>query len=259
MKLFVAKTADGHCLKILAELLSPNLQTADLMLSKDGIKLLSEDDSSKMKILFDLCLDQAKFQPFVYKFTEEVYPIGLNLKHLHDMLKNVKKRDSVELSIDDDRITDLNIQIIPKELSPVTRCSIKIKPSQISELDDLPVLPQRGVLIQSTEFQKMCKSFIKINTIVLIEAKQRSIKFSCSDNGLIDRSSEFGETIGLDDGDDEVIYSEKFETEQILKISKISGLSKTIQVYFANGQPIKFKSDVGNSGTISVYVNSQSI
>ena len=256
MRKFVAKTQEGHGLKILAELFNQNLKEALFELSQDGIRLQNQDSTEK--ILFDLNLDQSKFQNFIYEFEEPTHLIGLNLKHLHDMLKNVKKRDTVELSIDDSSLTTLNIQIIPKEMTPVTQCSITIIQSQRTEFDETPQTPTRGILIQSNEFKNMCKSFSKVSSTIFIEAKKRSIKFSCSVDNLITRSSEFGDTGDLATLDKDCVYSEKFEIEQILKISKMSSLSKTLQVHTTMNQPIMFKSDVGSIGTLKVYIISAS-
>jgi hypothetical protein len=44
-----------------------------------------------------------------------------------------------------------------------------------------------------------------------------------------------------------------FDTEQLHRISKISGLSTMIQVYQKTGLPLYFNSSVGTLGKISVY------
>jgi hypothetical protein len=46
---------------------------------------------------------------------------------------------------------------------------------------------------------------------------------------------------------------QEFDTEQLHRISKISGLSTMIQVYQKTGLPLYFNSSVGTLGKIAIY------
>ena len=98
----------------------------------------------------------------------------------------------------------------------------------------------------------MCKCFNKLDSIVLIETKGRSIKFSSNSDNIMKRSSEFGDCVP----DDVIDYQEKFDMDQIAKISKISGFGRHMQIHTRSECPILFKSDVSSLGTISIYVKS---
>ena len=50
-------------------------------------------------------------------------------------------------------------------------------------------------------------------------------------------------------------FSQEFNTEQLCRITKLSGLSGNIQVY--PGKPIRFSSNIGNLGKISIYIKSK--
>jgi hypothetical protein len=81
------------------------------------------------------------------------------------------------------------------------------------------------------------------------------IRFANNDNGTMQQSTEFGT---LDD-DDVVNYEEEYETEQLSKITKLSGLNTSIQIFTEQSQPILFKTDVGKLGEISVFLKSKNM
>ena len=90
------KTSEAYIVKILAELLSNNIKTGAFEINETGIYLCMMD--SKRSILIDLQLKAENFS--IYKFNSKKLFIGLNLNHLHKMVKSVKKKDSIELFIE---------------------------------------------------------------------------------------------------------------------------------------------------------------
>ena len=50
-------------------------------------------------------------------------------------------------------------------------------------------------------------------------------------------------------------YSQEFITEQLCKVNKLSGLGSNIQIY--TGKPLKIISNVGNLGTIDIFIKSK--
>ena len=50
-------------------------------------------------------------------------------------------------------------------------------------------------------------------------------------------------------------FSQEFNTEQLCRITKLSGLSGNIQIY--PGKPIRFSSNIGSLGKISIYIKSK--
>ena len=172
-KLFRIKTTEGHSLKVMSELLHHNLKTAafDLTKTKMSLRMMDENEF----VLYDIVYNKTNFNVFTYNYSEPSKCIGVNLKHLHEMLKNVKKRDTVELSIDKDTPNDLCIEIIPKENTRSTISTIKIQPYQ-NIITPLPGYNEDtkedeypdGVIIQSVEFQKMCKESPRIDKKVNI-------------------------------------------------------------------------------------------
>lgn len=252
--IFKAKTTNAYHVKLLAELLANNLKMAHFVIDKMGIRLCKMDHHRR--ILVDFTLRAENFS--LYKFKREKMHIGINLNHFHKILKTIKKKDSLQLFIDDDAITNLGIKVIPKENNRVTTSYITIQESQ--EIDiELPPVNSRHVLITSSEFQKMIKEMSIIGNTINISSKGFSIAFSSNNDGVMRRVVEFGEVDCSDDdssGEEENHdYVQNFNTEQLLRITKITGLSPVLKIFPSN--PLLFRSNIDSMGEISIYIKSK--
>tara|TARA_B000000557_G_scaffold183607_1_gene150050 strand:- start:498 stop:1310 length:813 start_codon:yes stop_codon:yes gene_type:complete len=255
--LFKAKTQEGYTIKILAELLQHNIKTACFVINEQGITLRMMD--SQRFLLMDLNLQSDNFA--IYKFRSEEMMIGINLNHLHKMLKSIKKKDSIEIFIKQDQPTDLGIKILPKENNRITTSFIKIQNIQNMDIE-LPTGYGKPVIVPSNEYQKMCKDMNNISGTINVVSKGFYIKFLCNAGSVYSRQVAFGEVEDEDEDDD--LYEENmdefnqnFDTEQLSRVIKLSGLSSTMQVFPKDGLPLLFKSNVGNLGKLAVYIKSK--
>ena len=92
---------------------------------------------------------------------------------------------------------------------------------------------------------------------ITISSNSNLIRFSCNSNGVYSRDIIFGDNDDDDDEKENVL--QEFETEQLTRISKVSGLSTQIQIYQSVNLPILFKSNIGNLGKIYVYVKDKTL
>ena len=262
--IFKCKSNEAYCIKILAELLSNNIKTGCFVLDDTGISLRMMDHHRS--ILIDLMLNANNFQ--MYKFNSKKIYIGINLNHFHKMLKSIKKKDSIELFIDEDAPTDLGIKVIPKENNRVTTSYVKIQ--NVQNLDiNIPTGYNKPIIVSSSEYQKLVKEMSSIGTTLKVLSKNYSIEFSCNAGGILKRTVQFGE---LDEHDDEDVpeggggggtsstkenaeYEQEFVTDQLCRITKLSGLSSNMQIF--PGKPLLFSSSVGSLGKICIYIKSK--
>ena len=258
--IFKCKTSEAFLIKILAELLQNNIKTACFTIDKTGIKLRMMDHHRK--ILIDIALDADNFSLYKYK-SNTPRSVGLNLNHLHKMLKTIKKKDSLQLFIDDENQTELGIKVIPKENNRTTTSTIKILNVQNIDIDLPGGLNNYGkpVIVPSSEYQKTIKDMNNIGNLINVTSKNFHIRFQCDAGGVIKRKVEFGE---LEDSDNEYSeedneYNQYFYTEQLSRVTKISGLSSTIQIFTKEGHPLLIKSSIGNIGKISIYIKSKEL
>lgn len=252
---FKAKTQEGYSIKILAELLQHNLKTACFEIDKNGVKLRMTD--TQKRILIDLQLDYENYSIYKYKLSEKSY-LGINLNHFHKMLKSIKKKDSIVLFINDIAMSDLGIEVLPKEKNRVTTSYVKIQ--SIQNLDiELPEGYEKPIIVPSNEFQKMIKDMTNISNTIGIISKNYQIKFVCDAGSVYKREVVFGETDDDDDDDydDTEEYSDEFDTEQLSRIIKMAGLYPTMQIYVKKGLPLLFQTNVGGLGKIRIYIKSK--
>jgi proliferating cell nuclear antigen len=246
-----AKTLEGHVVKTLTELLQNNIKNGCYEIDKDGIYFRMTD--SNKRILFDLELNNENFS--IYRFNGDKIYMGINQSHLYKMLKSVKKKDSVEFIIDDERPNDLAINIIPKEKNRVTTSYIKLQ--NIQNLDiDVPEGYGKPIIVSASDYQKMCKDMSKIGSTIKVSSKQYSIKFNCNSCGVYSREEIFGET-EHDDKHTPYKNEQDFDTEQLCRIAKIAGLSHNMQIFQEPDLPLLFRTSVGTLGKISIYVKSK--
>ena len=131
---FKAETSDAYHVKVLAEILANNLKTGYFLISQNGITLRMMDEPRTT--LINLRLDAENFTTYKFKTKENSIHAGLNMNHLHKMLKTIKKKDTLQLIIDQKDMNELVIRTIPKETGARITCSyIKIQETQNLEID----------------------------------------------------------------------------------------------------------------------------
>jgi proliferating cell nuclear antigen PCNA len=257
--IFKAKTDSAYTIKILAELLQNNIKTACFEIDNSGIKLCMMDHHRT--ILIQVCLDSENFTLYKFKAKSKLF-LGINLNHFHKMLKSIKKKDSMQLFINDNNATELGIKVHPRENNRVTTSYVKIQGIQTLDIH-IPEGYGKPIIVPSSEYQKMCKDMTHIGNVINIVSREFHIKFRCNVGGVMKRHVEFGE---LEDSDEDecetensIEYNQNFTTEQLSRITKISGLSSNMQIYPNKDLPLLFKSAVGSLGKISIYIKSKDL
>jgi proliferating cell nuclear antigen PCNA len=247
--IFNAKTSDAYHIKLLVELLTNNLKVAHLEIDESGIKLCMMDNARRILINFSLLAEN--FSTYTYK-RKKMY-LGINLNMFHKLVRSVKKKDQLQLFIEEENQNKLNIRVIPKENNRTTTSSITIQTVQELAID-IPTGYGKPVIIASSEFSKMMKDICNIGNTTTVVSKNFHITFKCESGGILERVVEFGETDTIEDSTDKE-YNQEFITEQLLRITKIAGLSTQIKIF--PGFPLLFRSNIGNLGEISLYIKSK--
>jgi proliferating cell nuclear antigen len=259
--LFKCKTGEAYYVKVLAELLTNNLKTGCFEVSEKSISLRMFDHHRKTMV--DLELLAENFSVYKYKL-ENKFCMGLNLNHFHKMLKSIKKKDSLQLFIESENITELGIKTIPKENTRITTSGIKIQTIQNLDID-IPDGYGKPVIVLSSEFQKMCKDLSSIgSTNITVVAKNFHIEFIADADGILKRKVVFGENDDSSDEDENhnanPEYTATFATDQLSRITKLAGLSGNMQIFPASGNlPLLFRSNIGSLGKIAIFIKSKEL
>jgi len=255
--IFKAKTQEAHAIKVLVELLSQNLKDGCFEIDEKGITLRQMDNNRRT--LVNLTLDAENFNAYKFKHDEKI-SMGLSSHQLHRLLKTVKKKDSMHLRIDSSDMTELTIVTIPKETLRKTTSCIRIQNKQCVDFD-FPEGYGKPTIVNSGEFQKACKDLLNIGSIITVESHGPfGIAFHSDADQVLKRKVEFGELEDSDDEEDSKIiepFKNTYFTDQISRISKISGLFQQMKIYCAKGLPLLFVSNVGSLGKISIYIKSK--
>lgn len=247
--IFRAKTTEAYKVKVLMELLGSNIKNGCFKINKSGVYLRMMDNNRR--ILIDLVLRAENFN--IFDFTGTEMYIGINLSHLHKMIKTTKKKDSLELAIDDDDIHNLAIKVIPKENSHVSTSFVVIQDIQTLDVD-LPEVTSKPIIVPSPEIQKVLKDMCNIGgTNIHVISKEHSIWFKCNTGGVFKKMVEFGEIIGTSDEDPD--YNQTYSSDHLNRIIKIAGLSSQLKIF--PGIPTMFKTNIGSIGDICVYLKSK--
>lgn len=258
MPIFKCKTSEAYSIKILSELLTNNIKTGYFAIDNSGINLRIMDHPQLT--LIDLTLVSENFASYKFQSNDkDKLCIGLNLNHFHKILKSIKKKDSLQMNINSDISDELQIKTIPKENTRTTTSYIKILNIQVLDIE-VPTGYGRPIIVNSSEFQKMCKDICSIGSNnIKVVSKNFYIEFIADVDSIIKRSVSFGETEDDDDGEkkESDVIESTFSTDQLQRIMKISGLNTKLHIYTGRDLPILFRSNVGNLGTISVYLKSK--
>lgn len=253
--IFRCKTTDAYIFKIMIELLHNNIKTACFELSPKTLTLRMMD--SNRRTLIDLVLKAEHFNMYHFSNSLEAQSIniGVNLNHFYKMLKSVKKKDTLVLFIMEDKMSDLGIQIIPKDMTRITTSFVKIQNIQNLEIA-LPEGYERSILVSSNEFSKMCKDMFSMSNNITITTHKYSIGFMCNVGSVYSREVVLGDTES-DSLDPSSPYQDDYDTEQLSRINKISGLSSSMTIHYGSNTPLLINSKVGILGNISIYIKSR--
>lgn len=249
---FYCKTDQAYIFKLLIDLIQSNIKDAPITIDKDGIRLAKSDTDNTTCITFDLKADNFT----IYNYDSDTPKhFGVNVIHLFKMLKSIKKKDMLELLLDDESSDVLTI--IHSVQGKVEKSTINIQEYQIEDIE-LPTKYTDHVSFQAQEYQKTCKMLESISKIAGIKMTPDGISFASKMPHMFNKHIHLGKY-----NENEVIYDQTFDTQQLNNLKRISGLgissgSITFSIYRDNELiPLMIKTSVGTLGKICIYTKSK--
>ena len=203
--MFYAELSKGFVFKTLIDFLTPIYQRPCFLINKDGFfhRDISEPKSEYYGMMTDVEFWNDRFKK--YKCLEK-REFTVNGKQLHKLVKTVKKKDTLILSIDSDARNKLIIKIKPdggsnKSNRPVETCEITIQDvSQDVELT-IPEGYSRPVVIDSSSLQRIKKITSSSKNITVKIQSGNYLRFYGDSGDLYSTDLEFG-TLEIEDEDD---------------------------------------------------------
>lgn len=271
---FQVEIERGFSFKVLVDILAGTLERTIFRITDDGITIIDAD--SKRHIMFVVFLDRSKLKKF--KCSKPI-DFSVNLKHFQGLIKNVKKKDMIRLSIMSHTLNQLDILIRssattstegkPKELFNI---NIQLEkeapppltiPEYLMKGDTQVKIYEHPFVISSSTFQKV-KKMTKMGKITVSIFNSDFIEFSYQ-NGLYGgkvQDGDFPENSDDSESSNEENsewFIEDFNSEHFDYLVKLPGLSNNIR-FFAprvDKYPLKISCDVGNFGEILIYIKDQ--
>ena len=253
---FIAEAAKGYILKVLIDALAQPLPRTYMSLDKEGISICQPESGETT--LFDISIPREDFRKYKCKAPKT---ISFNTKHMQKLLRNVKKKDSITLFIDNKNVGKIGITIRPES----SRKTIRFETNYIvyqEEPDYTPCdLPDGGykdpVVIDSSDFQKIKRLTTVGKIINVVMQDDNYLSFKCGTSDVYSSELGFGELKDDDDcSDDEdssgnTIYESQFYSSVLNLLVKLPGLGTQMQIYrpLIDHYPLRIKVKGGQSGT----------
>ena len=183
-KIFCAETPQGFIFKTLVELLN-NCLTNDAHFRLEKAAISSSCADTHRTILIKIELLRENF--LEYSSVEEAH-IGVNLKQLHKLIKNIKKKDKIILFLDPTKPRKWGITAMPNTTTPESQ---KSDTSYITyhtvrktdfEVNGGYANPK---VIKSVDFQKMCKEMTTVGKVLQVTIQGSNYVSFFADGGDI--------------------------------------------------------------------------
>ena len=242
-KIIEIKTVQSNAIRILFEALKDILTDVNLLISPDGLKIISMDGSKQAVV--NLKLEASKFEIFNCKSS---ITAGLNMTSLYKIIKSVKNSDIISFYILESSSTKLYIEIDNKEKK--TNILTVLKLLDIDEdILDIPNIEFDTVkTMPSNDFQSYIRELSIITNKIKLESKDN--KFTLSGEG------DFAETkINVGDSNTELVDSNvsasgTFYIKYLLLFTKSTNLCTTVEIYLKNNYPLILVYNVANLGKL---------
>lgn len=227
-KLFFFEASKGYIFKVLIDVMSTPIPRGSFHLGPEGM-IIREKDSAKT-IMIDYQIPRSDFKTFKCK---RKLMVSFNMKHVKGLLKNVKKKDSIEMFVDVNKPTLLGMRCKIESSGKNARKETIHVACQVSYDNELEELPDGGykypMVIGCTEFQKI-KRLIGIGKTIVVKIQRSNyISFSSDAGEVFDSEIEFGELVESYDDDDDDIKSKPKPFDVIPVIPALSAIPEESQ------------------------------
>lgn len=248
--IFKAKTKEAFVIKVLGEVLANTLRYSHFIINNRGISLVQPDE--KLTQLIEISLNKENFM--LYKCSRDIN-FSINSSNFYKLLKNIKKKDSITISIseinDDSDAMSLGICVEQPDNNNKLTTNIRIQTYQ-PQVFETPTGYDIPVIISGKEFQST-KNLHHTSDKMYVYSKGQFIRFAVYDDDRHDRKLEVGNE-NDEENRDCPSYLKTFNTSYITSLCKCAGQSGNIQVFMNEDLPLKIKMKAGNLGDISVYI-----
>lgn len=251
MHLFYAKTSEGWTIKTIADHLKLCVKTnGEFRINEHGMCLRQMSGNKHLLTEVDLRRDDGGFDGgYEYNGDEDDEFVGMNLVKLQQTLKNIKKKDAIEMIIDKEDQTKMTFVIHSVGKTETCELNIYKAPRRVEKEVEGYSHP---MTVLSTDFQKMIKKLSSMDATVKIRVQGSNYaSFFADDKSLANSRTEFGTF-----DPKKKYYEESFYVADLKNSVKMPAMSRTIGVYapITPRYPIRFHTKAGSLGNVNTYI-----
>jgi DNA polymerase III sliding clamp (beta) subunit (PCNA family) len=242
---------EGYTIKALTEFLSAYFANIQPILSSEGIKMYCIDPGYTHSFIITLNASN-----FINYSCQNKLEIGINTVALHCLLKRIRKKDSLSLSIMSDAPDEMNIRIYQTDVPSEGRAVLKIVRAQATEIEVPNDYPE-PINVSGKDFQKDMKELKDIGRVVEVSTEDggATVKFSSAESGMYSRDKIYGNKLYARSDNPELVRRH-YNISVFTTLSKIIGLSSIVSLFVTGRQPLRIDFKVGSLGSISAYIKS---
>ena len=148
---FILKTVQTSAIRVLIEAIKEIITDANIIISKQGLKIMTMDPSHT--ILIHLKLQSDKFEKF---YCEKDMTIGISMLCLFKLIKIMSNNDTLTLYVEKDDINRLGIRIENGEKNSLTNFKLNLMDLPKDYIDIPPASFESVLTMPSNDFQKIC-------------------------------------------------------------------------------------------------------
>lgn len=242
--MFNIKTNEAYIFKTFSELLHNSYMDVVYRFTEKGIEFPAQkNENSSVMIQANM-----KRQNFTEYEIEKPIEISISAQHISKMTKSIKKKDTMTLTIEKQSlqiVTENGEQKVNKSFVLFNNVE-KFNEESIPEYDDhIPTC-----IVESIDFQKMCKLMNSFSKQMVISVQEKAIKFEGKTEQILERQDVFGKW----DSSKPILETYTIPTRVFYNISKCSGLSKKLRFYCKPSSPLRISCDAGNLAHVNIYI-----
>ena len=251
--LMYLRTVQSSIFRMLTEGLKEILQDCNVTFNASGIRITTFTASHT--VLVHLKLNADKFDEYS---CPEPLTLGLNIGHLHALLRNIHNNDTLTMSVSANDPMNLNIknESGEKDRTKVTKYyRLNLLTLEDDEFEIPPVQFPLLIKIPTVDLQKTFREMKARSTFVEIACVSRKLILRCeSENSdmevVMDEGCSDGMTYVTCPEDTTQVIQGTFSLKELVLFTKCVNLCEFAQMYMDNDNPLIFVYEVGNLGQL---------
>ena len=243
-------TVQASAFRILIEALKEILTDANFEFDDNGLKVVAMD--STHTVLVHLRLNSDNLEKY---FCKSKLVLGINLINFYKLMKILGNNDTLELFINDNDLSVLNIIIRNSEKNSITNFKLNLMDLHEEQIEVPPPTFESVSTMPSVDFQKICRDMYNLSDELEIKSIGSQLIFSCKGQFAEQETSIGTSTNGLNflqNEDSDKIIQGVYALKYLVLFSKCTNLCNSVELYLKNDFPLIIKYNIASLGEIKL-------